>query len=288
MALAALASTSSAISASSLTSPSVARPLSGASRLQAASFLKSENLQAFRSFTTWSGFHPNFVIFSRTKVSKKGGTDPLLFRNCVRAAAVAAPTTFKTLTPLGDRVLIKIQTVEEKTQGGILLPTTAQTKPQSGEVVAVGEGKKIGDKQLNPSVTIGDTIVYSKYAGTELQFNGADHLLLKEDDIAGLLSGDDIKDLKPINERVLIKVAEAEGKSAGGVLLTETAKEKPVIGTVVAVGSGTYGEDGEKKPLSVEAGNTVLYSKFAGNDFKGKDGSGYIVLRASDILAVLS
>ncbi|KAL2651674.1 hypothetical protein R1flu_019802 [Riccia fluitans] len=185
----------------------------------------------------------------------------------VRAATVVAPK-FKTLKPLGDRVLIKIQNVEEKTTGGILLPTTAQTKPQGGEVVEVGEGRTIGDKKIETPVAKGDSIVYSKFAGTEVEFNGEDFLLLKEDDIVGLLKGDDIAELKPLNDRVLIKVSEAEEKTAGGVLLTDSAKEKPVVGEITAAGPGTIGEDGSRKALDLKVGNTVLYSKYAGNDFK--------------------
>lgn len=194
-------------------------------------------------------------------------------------AAAAVATKFTTLKPLGDRILIKIQTVEEKSSGGILLPTTAQTKPQGGEVVAVGDGKALGDKKLEPVVKTGAQIVYSKFAGTEVEFNGKPHLLLKEDDIVGTLATDDVKDLVPANDRVLIQVTEMESMTSGGVLLTDSAKEKPVIGTVVATGPGGYGEDGERKPLEVQKGNTVLYSKYAGNDFKGKDGTQYVVLR---------
>eukprot|EP00246_Nothoceros_aenigmaticus_P016890 TRINITY_DN7911_c0_g1_i1.p1 TRINITY_DN7911_c0_g1~~TRINITY_DN7911_c0_g1_i1.p1 ORF type:complete len:289 (+),score=53.69 TRINITY_DN7911_c0_g1_i1:99-869(+) len=206
---------------------------------------------------------------------------------CVRAATAVAPK-FKTLKPLGDRILVKIETTEEKSRGGILLPSTAQTKPQGGQVVAVGEGKTIGDKKIAPGVKNGNSIVYSKYAGTEVEFDGADHLLLKEDDVIGLLESEDVKDLQPLNDRVLIKVEEAEDKTAGGVLLTDSAKEKPVIGTVVSAGPGTVGEDGIRKPLEVSAGNTVLYSKYSGNDFKSKDGTEYVVLRAPDVLAILS
>jgi chaperonin GroES len=157
-----------------------------------------------------------------------------------------------------------------------------------GEVVAVGEGRTIGDKKIEPSVSKGAQIVYSKYAGTEVDFNGESHLLLKEDDVVGLLSTDDVKDLQPANDRVLIQVTEAESKTAGGVLLTDSAKEKPVIGTVIAVGPGALGEDGERKALEVSKDNTVLYSKYAGNDFKSKDGTQYVVMRAADILAILS
>ncbi|KAH9619203.1 hypothetical protein KSS87_008521 [Heliosperma pusillum] len=205
----------------------------------------------------------------------------------VKAATVVAPK-YTSITPLADRVLVKIKEPEEKTSGGILLPTTAVTKPQAGEVVAVGEGKTVGKNKIDFSVKTGTKVVYSKYAGTELEFNGLNHLLLKEDDIVGILETDDIQDLKPLNERVLIKVAEAEQTTAGGLLLTEASKEKPSVGTVVAVGPGPLDEEGTRKPISVSPGNTVMYSKYAGNEFKGKDGSEYIALRASDVMAVLS
>jgi chaperonin GroES len=205
----------------------------------------------------------------------------------IRAATAVAPT-FTTLKPLGDRILLKIQAVEEKSAGGILLPTTAQTKPQGGVVVAIREGKTVGDKKLDISVNIGAQVVYSKYAGTEVEFNGESHLLLKEEDVVGLLSGDDVKELQPLNDRVLVQVSETESQTAGGVLLTESAKEKPVIGTVIATGPGTYGEDGERKPVEVSSGDHVLYSKYAGNEFKNKDGVQFVVLRVSDILAILA
>ncbi|MQM16727.1 hypothetical protein Taro_049686 [Colocasia esculenta] len=205
----------------------------------------------------------------------------------VKAATVVAPK-YTSVKPLGDRVLVKVKSSEEKTVGGILLPSTAQTKPQNGEVVAVGDGRTIGKNKVEVSVEIGSQVVYSKYAGTEIDFNGSKHLLLKEDDIVGILNTEDVKDLKPLNDRVLIKVAEAEEKTSGGLLLTEAAKEKPSIGTVIAVGPGPLDEEGNRKPPTVSAGSTVLFSKYAGNEFKGGDGSDYITLRASDIMAALS
>ncbi|KAM7513078.1 hypothetical protein LguiB_011953 [Lonicera macranthoides] len=208
-------------------------------------------------------------------------------RLVVKAATVVAPK-YTTLKPLADRVLVKIKDAEEKTAGGIVLPSTAQTKPQGGEVVAVGEGREIGKTKVDISVKTGTQVVYSKYAGTEVEFNGSNHLILKEDDIVGILETEDVKDLKPLNDRVLIKVAEAEQTTAGGLLLTEKSKEKPSIGSVIAVGPGSLDEEGKRKPLSVSPGNTVLYSKYAGNDFKGSDGSEYIALRASDVMAVLA
>ncbi|KAF9621500.1 hypothetical protein IFM89_021804, partial [Coptis chinensis] len=80
------------------------------------------------------------------------------------------------------------KSAEEKTVGGILLPSTARSKPKGGEVVAVGEGKTLGKNKLEITVKTGGQIVYSKYAGTELKFCGSTHLLLKEDDITPTIS----------------------------------------------------------------------------------------------------
>ncbi|KMZ69941.1 20 kDa chaperonin [Zostera marina] len=220
-----------------------------------------------------------------------GASGPSLHKRCFPSIMVKAVTTvtpkYTTVKPLGDRVLVKVKTSEEKTLGGILLPTAAQSKPQTGEVVSVGEGRTIGKIKIDVSVPTGAQVVYSKYAGTEMDFNGSSHLILKEDDIVGVLETDDIKDLKLLNDRVLIKVAEAEGKTAGGLLLTEATKEKPSIGSVIAVGPGLLDEEGIRKPLSVTPASNVLFSKYAGTEFKGVDGSDYIVMRAPDVIAVL-
>ncbi|XP_059634685.1 20 kDa chaperonin, chloroplastic-like [Cornus florida] len=240
---------------------------------------------SYRSLPSFEGLKPSTVKFSSVAPLRQNLKS---FRGLVVKAATVVAPKYTAIKPLGDRVLLKIKTAEEKTVGGILLPTTAQTKPQGGEVVAVGEGKTIGKNKVDISVKTGTQVVYSKYAGTEVEFDGTNHLILKEDDIVGILESDDVKEMKPLNDRVLIKVAEAEEKTAGGLLLTEATKEKPSIGTVIAVGPGPLDEEGNRKPLTVSPGNTVLYSKYAGNDFKGTDGSDYIALRASDVMAVLS
>ncbi|KAF5192290.1 10 kDa chaperonin [Thalictrum thalictroides] len=240
------------------------------------------------SLSSFEGLRSSSNVKFSTVGSSTVGLSKRSFRGLVVKAATVVAPKYTTVKPLGDRVLVKIKTAEEKSVGGILLPSTAQSKPQSGEVVAIGEGKTLGKIKVDISVKTGTQVVYSKYAGTELEFNGTGHLLLKEDDIVGILETDDVKDLKPLNDRVLIKVVEAEEKTAGGLFLTEASKDKPSIGTVVAVGPGTLDEEGNKKPLTITTGNTVLYSKYAGNDFKGSDGADYIALRASDVMAVLS
>lgn len=85
--------------------------------------------------------------------------------------------------PLADRVLIEPALAEEKTASGIIIPDTAKEKPQRGAVVAIGTGKK--DQPFN--VSVGDTVLYGKYAGTEITIDGADYLIMKESDILGIV-----------------------------------------------------------------------------------------------------
>ncbi len=93
--------------------------------------------------------------------------------------------------------------------------------------------------------------------------------------------------LKPLGDRVIVKTAEAETQTASGIILADTAKEKPQKGTVIAVGDGKWDEDGEKRiPLDVKAGDTVIYSKYGGTEVK-VEGEEYLILRADDIYAVV-
>jgi chaperonin GroES len=92
------------------------------------------------------------------------------------------------IRPLHDKVLIKRISEEEKTKGGIIIPDTAKEKPMEGEIVAVGQGKRLEDGKLQPlAVKKGDRVLFTKYAGTEYKINGVEHLILSEDDLLGVL-----------------------------------------------------------------------------------------------------
>ena len=90
--------------------------------------------------------------------------------------------------PLGDRVLVEALEAEEMTKGGIVLPQNAQEKPQQAKVVAVGKGKISDGKLIAPEVKVGDVVLYGKYSGTEFKLDGKDLLMLREDDIMGIIS----------------------------------------------------------------------------------------------------
>lgn len=93
--------------------------------------------------------------------------------------------------------------------------------------------------------------------------------------------------IKPLGDRVLLKVLEAESKTKGGIVLPDTAKEKPQEGEVVAVGKGKTSEDGSLTPLEVKAGDRVLFAKYSGAEITTKQGEEYLIVKEEDILAII-
>lgn len=92
------------------------------------------------------------------------------------------------IRPLQDRVIVKRVEEEEKTKGGIIIPDTAKEKPQEGKVIAVGKGKMNEDGKLIPlDVKAGDRILFSKYSGSEIKIDNEEHLIMREDDILGVI-----------------------------------------------------------------------------------------------------
>jgi chaperonin GroES len=92
--------------------------------------------------------------------------------------------------PLQDRVVVKRVAEEEKTKGGIIIPDTAKEKPLEGKVIAVGNGRVLEDGTVRPlDVKAGDRILFTKYAGTEIKLDGEEHLLVREEDILGVVEG---------------------------------------------------------------------------------------------------
>ena len=92
------------------------------------------------------------------------------------------------IRPLGDRLLVKRLEEEEKSKGGIIIPDSAKEKPQEGQVVAVGKGKMLDDgKMVALEVKAGDKILFGKYSGTDVKIEGEEHLIMREDDVLGII-----------------------------------------------------------------------------------------------------
>ena len=92
------------------------------------------------------------------------------------------------IRPLQDRIIVKRVAEEEKTKGGIIIPDTAKEKPIEGKVLAAGNGKVLEDGKVRPlDVKAGDRVLFSKYAGTEVKLDGEEHLIMREEDILGVI-----------------------------------------------------------------------------------------------------
>lgn len=183
------------------------------------------------------------------------------------------------MTPLGERLFVKVDSADVTTAGGIVLPTSAQTAPTQGEVVASFEGG---------TVKVGERIVYGKYAGTPISVENKEHVLLKETDVVGVMKSSRVQDLQPCEGRLLVEVSEVEETTSGGVLLTSASQERPTFGKILAVGPGKKDEEGKVKEPTAKSGTTVLYSKYSGVEFEGEDEKKYIVIQEDDILAELA
>jgi len=92
--------------------------------------------------------------------------------------------------------------------------------------------------------------------------------------------------LKPLSDRIVIKPAAAEEKTKGGIILPDTAKEKPVVGEVVAVGPGKVTDEGKKVPMEVKVGDKVLYGKYSGTEVT-VEGEEYLIMREADVFAIV-
>lgn len=101
------------------------------------------------------------------------------------------------------------------------------------------------------------------------------------------VSGDDTMKVRPLGDRIVVRRHEAEEKTAGGIVLPDTAKNKPQKGKILAVGAGKMLKDGTRQPLQVKVGDTVLFTSYAGDEYKEAKGENILLMREEDVLAVI-
>ena len=94
-------------------------------------------------------------------------------------------------------------------------------------------------------------------------------------------------DMKPLADRIVVKALEAEEKTKGGIVLPETAKEKPQEGKIVAVGRGKVLDNGQIQPMELKVGDRILYGKYSGSEINTKDGEDLLIMREEDVLAII-
>jgi chaperonin GroES len=192
--------------------------------------------------------------------------------------------------PLNNFVLVKVAEAQEKTDGGILLTGKAKIVKTQGQVVAAGPGRTHPDSGITISVPVsaGEGVVYGKYDGTEIEYNGAKHTLIRDDDVLIKFSGGDeltLDNVEVIRDNVLVRVDTSEKTTEGGILIAKTssADKRPSTGEVIKVGPGRTASDGELMPMEVSAGDMIKFRDFAGNEVE-IEGQEYCVVKMVDIL----
>ena len=209
------------------------------------------------------------------------------------------------IAPLNNFLLVRVAKAVEATSGGILLSGKAKQVKTEGAVVAVGPGKTHPDSGITipMPVQVGANVVYGKYDGTEIDYNGEKHTLIRDDDILITYttpSLDSLDTVQVTRDNILVYVEEKEVATEGGILIAKTSKSesKPSIGLVVKIGPGKMAANGEIISISAAAtvnndhddttllqtGDYIKFRDFAGNEVT-IDGKEYTVVKMADVLA---
>mmetsp|Transcript_14813 Transcript_14813/g.35644 ORF Transcript_14813/g.35644 Transcript_14813/m.35644 type:complete len:244 (-) Transcript_14813:235-966(-) len=194
------------------------------------------------------------------------------------------------LTPTNNFVLVKIAAIEDETEGGILLTGSAKIKKTEGKVISVGPGKTHQESGLlfPMPVVAGDGVVYGKYDGTEIDYEGDKHTLIRDDDVLVKFSGDELtlETADVVSDNILVKVEDNEEETASGLVIAATAKggSKPSTGEVVKIGPGRMASNGEIMIVDINVGDMVKFRDFAGNEVDIEGGE-FAVVKMTDVLA---
>uniref|UniRef100_A0A6S8Y9J4 20 kDa chaperonin, chloroplastic n=1 Tax=Ditylum brightwellii TaxID=49249 RepID=A0A6S8Y9J4_9STRA len=196
------------------------------------------------------------------------------------------------IEPVNNFVLVETAGIMDQTDSGILLSKTAKVKKTEGKVISVGPGRTHPDsgKYFPMPVSTGDGVIYGKFDGTELDYNGKPHTLIRDVDIMVRYTDGDkltLENAEMVFDNVLVHIVEEESTS-GGLLIASTANKedrgRQCTGTVVKVGPGKMVADGSILDMNVEVGDKVKFRDFAGNEVT-IGGEEYSVVAMTDILA---
>jgi chaperonin GroES len=199
------------------------------------------------------------------------------------------------IVPLNNFILVRTAEAVAETTGGILLTGKAKQKKTQGTVVAVGPGRTHPDSGLvfAMPVSVGDTVVYGQYDGTEIDINGVPHTLIRDDDVlvkypaANTNTELTLDSVQVVRDTVLVSIEQRkEMETEGGILIAKSSKtaHKPSTGTVVQVGPGKMAANGALMAMEVAVGDGVKFRDFAGNEVEIA-GQEYSVVKMTDILA---
>jgi len=194
------------------------------------------------------------------------------------------------IMPLSNYILVKNKAALSSTAGGIILPDKAQEKPTEGVAVSCGPGRIHPETGIEIPMPIkpGDSVIYGKFDGTKVEYDGTDHTFIRDDDVLVVYSGDEVtlSNLRLIRDQVLVKLEKEEDATPSGIVIAQVSenKKRPDHGEVIAYGEGRVASNGNLTPMPIKAGEVVKFRDYAGSEIKiaGQD---YLVVRVTDILA---
>jgi len=191
------------------------------------------------------------------------------------------------MTPLGNQVMIKLRKADDKTTGGLFVPTGEVETPKEGGVVLAGPGRahpETGEMIACP-VKEGDLVLLSEFTGEKVDYNGAQHIFCDADSLLGSFDGEkvEVSAFKPLSDLLMVQLAEQETATSTGIALAGLEEEDSNSGVVVAVGPGRYAANGDLVPPTVKPGESVMYGRRRGCEVT-IDGKKYVVVSQEDCL----
>jgi len=191
------------------------------------------------------------------------------------------------MTPIGNQVMVKLRKVDDKTTGGLFVPTTEIEKPKEGVVILAGPGKvhpETGVAVENP-VKEGDLVMLRDFVGEKVDYNGEQHVFCDADSLLGAFEGGSLAldGFKPLGDLVMVAMADMETETTSGIALAGLEEEEGNSGEVVAVGPGNYAANGELLAPSVAKGDSVMYLRHAGSEAT-VEGKKYVLVPESACL----
>eukprot|EP00188_Purpureofilum_apyrenoidigerum_P003958 Plantae.Rhodophyta-Purpureofilum_apyrenoidigerum.ctg4294.p1 GENE.Plantae.Rhodophyta-Purpureofilum_apyrenoidigerum.ctg4294~~Plantae.Rhodophyta-Purpureofilum_apyrenoidigerum.ctg4294.p1 ORF type:complete len:247 (-),score=57.14 Plantae.Rhodophyta-Purpureofilum_apyrenoidigerum.ctg4294:61-801(-) len=190
--------------------------------------------------------------------------------------------------PVRNFIFAKRASAADVTEGGLVLTGTAKEKPNFGTVLDVGSGGYFRLTGIKMPIVVqkGDSVIFGKFGGLEVTFDGAKHMFVDQFDVLCKLTNGEYtaESVEPLFDRVFVKIAERAEQTASGIMIAPSSTEIKNIGEVLAVGPGKALENGEFEEMPVKRGDSVVWGEYVGTKLKfGREE--YIVLRASDIFA---
>ena len=184
--------------------------------------------------------------------------------------------------------MVKLRKVDDKTTGGLFVPTGEIEKPKEGTVVLAGPGKAhpATGAMMDCPVKVGDLVLLSDFVGEKVDYNGEQHIFCDADSLLGAFAGQSlaVETFKPLGDRLMVAGANQETETTTGIALAGLDEEESNSGEVVAVGDGRYAENGKLVAPEVSAGESVMYSPNRGSE-ANIEGKKFVIISEEDCLA---